>query len=130
MKRFAAFLGGAAALVLLIVMLGASSIGPWPIAGTLPVSQQGYSPAGNGSLAMTGTSTVYLSSGGSAATSVPCNSVTLAISTSAASLYASGGGTNGLILPSGTVLTLSASNLNTLKLSGGSTSVVTYMYSN
>ncbi len=135
MKRYLPFLGGVAAILLLIVALGASSIGPWPITGTLPVAQQGYGITGAGSLtlASTGNTGYYLSSGGTTATSVACNSILLSVSggtsgTTTATLVSSSG-TGGVVIPTGTVLTLSASNLNALKFSG-SNAVIGYVYSN
>ena len=95
-----------------------------------PLYTTAGSPAGAGSFQLSSTAGAYLSSGGSAATSVPCASVLLTVSAAPATLGTtlSGGTINGgPVLPAGTVLQLSCSNLNTITLSG-SGATVGYLY--
>ena len=124
MKRFA-FLGGLAAILVLSITMGAS-FGPWPVVGSVP--------QGSGSITGPGASyasAVYLSSGGTAATSVAANKVTLTATTAAVTLYATSGGTVGFTLPAGVApVTLDCTNLNQYKVSGGTTAVLTYLYHN
>ena len=96
-KFLAFFCATLSALMLLGIVLGASSIGPWPVTGTLPQSQQGYAMGsgslGCGRIAFSTTTAYYLSSGTTVATSVPCNYLNLQLSGTG---ILSTGGTNGI----------------------------------
>ena len=124
-KRFSAFVGGLLAVILVVAAMGAS-IGPWPVVGSVP--------QGTGSITGPGASyasAVYLSSGGTAATSVVANKVTLQASTANITLYATSGGTVGFTLPYGVApITIDCTNLNQFKVSGGTTATLTYLYHN
>lgn len=76
---------------------------------------------GSGSFTLSSTASAYLSSGGTAATSVPSTYVVLSVSGTAANLSTSSSAA--LALPVGTILTLSTSNLNSLKVSGSGATI-------
>ena len=113
--------------------VGTISGTPWLSSTPLPVSETD-SILGSGAFVLSGTNTTayYLGSGGSAATSVPCKTVTLALAgtgmvTSGGTSgmgFATSGGTNAW----GSPLTLSATNLNTLAVTG--TGQASYIYGN
>jgi hypothetical protein len=113
------------AAIVVAGLMGACSVGPNAVSGIMPVQQQSGGVQGSGAFTLSTSGSVYLSSGGTAATSTPCNWVTLSVSTSAASLSTSS--TASLALPVGQVLTLSTSNLNALQVSG-SGAKIGYLY--
>ena len=105
---------------------------------------QGYSTIGQGSVTLSGTQGLCLSSGGTATTSVPCKLVVLSYSSSTgASSNVGYLGTSstlqtmgfGCLQPSGSPLysatiSIPASNLNQLWVSGGTPGKFSYMYFN
>jgi hypothetical protein len=126
-KLTAAFAIAFAAILTLSASLG-GSLGPWPQTGNLNVQQQSGGVQGSGTFTVSTSGSDYLSSGGSAATSVPCNWIAISVSTTTAKLSTTG--TGALTIPAGLApFTISASNLNTIQVSG-SNAIIGYLYGN